>query len=82
MSHSRQLKQIDYSVTPDDDDEEQLASALARIRDLQRSKVDFQTQIITVTRELQIKNQLLRNASIRERELRIKLGTENGWRRS
>lgn len=78
MSHSRQLKQIDYSVTPDDSDEEPLDSVMAQIRELQRRKGDLQMQIYTTNRDVQIKCQLLRNASVRERELRIRLGVEVG----
>lgn len=66
------LEQFEYSIAPDDPAELQLASALARISELQSSKNNLQMQIMTAMRELEIKRQLLQNALVRERELRMR----------
>lgn len=68
----KQLEQLDYPMAPDDPVEGQLASVMARISELQSRKQDLRVQILTATRELEIKSRLLRNMTVRERELRVR----------
>lgn len=69
---SKQLEQLNYSIAPDDPVEGQLTFVMARISELQSRKNNLRMQILTATRELEIKSRLLQNAAVRERELRIR----------
>ena len=59
--------------SPDTPLEQKLASALSCIMQLQMRISDMQEKIVQSEREVTIKDMLLRNATLRERELRTQL---------
>lgn len=59
--------------SPDTPLEQKLASALSCIMQLQMRISDMQERIVQSEREVTIKEMLLRNATLRERELRTQL---------
>ncbi len=66
-------EEFDNINSPDTTIEQKLASALSCIMHLQMRLSDMQAKIAQSEREVSIKEMLLRNATLRERELRTQL---------
>jgi chromosome segregation ATPase len=66
-------EEFDNINSPDTPLEQKLASALSCIMQLQMRISDMQDKITQSEREVSIKDMLLRNATLRERELRTQL---------
>jgi len=70
---THQLESPDFAIPADDPVEIQLASAMAWISELKTGKQNLESKLLTAARELEIKQQLLRNAEVREQELKTQL---------
>lgn len=74
VTDSIQLQEeFDNINSPDTPLEQKLASALSCILQLQMKISDLQEQMAQSEREIVIKEMLLRNAMLRERELRMQM---------
>lgn len=66
-------EEFDNINSPDTPMDQKLASALSCILQLQMKVSDMQEKMMQAEREVVIKEMLLRNATLRERELRTQL---------
>ncbi|MGE0130802.1 MAG: hypothetical protein AB7U82_22215 [Blastocatellales bacterium] len=66
-------EEFDNINSPDTSMDQKLASALSCILQLQMKISDMQEKMMQAEREVVIKEMLLRNATLRERELRTQL---------